>query len=122
MPLKLLNLSVFKWPDKRTVDTAARLWAQRLGHEHPEILGIAYFGSYARGEWGVGSDLDVVIIVENCDQAFEERGGKFDTRELPVPVDVLVYSLPEWHSRSREEPFFRRLRHEAVWVYGDAGS
>lgn len=120
MPVKSLNSSVFKWPDKQTVDQAVRVWAQRLGSEHPGILGIAYFGSYARGDWGVGSDLDVVIIVSTSHRSFEERGQDFDTGALPVPTDVLVYTLAEWRSRSREEPFFRRLLSEAVWVFGSS--
>ena len=84
----------------------------------PEILGIAYFGSYARGDWGVGSDLDVVIVVTTSDRSFEERGRDFDTRDLPVPTDILVYTLAEWRTLEREVPFIRRLLHEAVWAYG----
>ena len=118
MPVRSLHSSVLRWPDKRTIDTAARLWAQRLASEMPEILGIAYFGSYARGDWGVGSDLDVVIVVTTSDRSFEERGRDFDTRDLPVPTDILVYTLAEWRTLEREVPFIRRLLHEAVWAYG----
>ncbi len=118
MPLKSLRSSVPKWPDNRTVGQAAKLWAQRLGCKHPEILGIAYFGSYAREDWGVGSDLDVVIIVTTTKRPFEERGRDIDTRELPVPSNVLVYTLEEWGSLKREQPFFQRVLNEAVWVYG----
>jgi uncharacterized protein len=118
MPVKLLNSSVLKWPDKQVVDQAVRVWAPRLGHEHPGILGIAYFGSYARGDWGVGSDLDIVIIVAASDRSFEERGQDFDTGALPVPTDVLVYTLAEWGILRQKQPFVRRLLREAVWVYG----
>jgi predicted nucleotidyltransferase len=91
-----------------------------VGRAHPEILGIAYFGSYARGNWGVGSDLDVLIVVANSDRFFEERGRDFDTGVLPVPTDVLVYTSEEWRNLSREQPFFQRMLKEAIWVYGSS--
>jgi len=118
MPVRSLHSSVLRWPDKHTVETALRAWTQFLKREHPEMVGLAYFGSYARGDWGVGSDLDVIIIVAATDRPFEERGRDFDAGALPVPADVLVYTLEEWRSLSRENPFFRRLEREAVWIYG----
>lgn len=78
---------------------------------------MGYFGSYARGDWGVGSDLDLVIIVAHSPRPFEERAVDFDPREIPVPVDILVYTEKEWRE-ARDEPFFRRLAREAVWMYG----
>jgi uncharacterized protein len=119
MPVKSLHSSVLKWPDKQTVEQAVRLWAQRLSREHPEILGIAYFGSYARGDWGVGSDLDVMLIITTTNLHFEVRSSVFDTRELPVPTDLLVYTLEEWRNLKRDQPFPRRLLNEAVWIHGN---
>ena len=118
MPVRSLASSVLKWPAKRTVDQAVRTWAKQLASADPQILGIAYFGSYARGDWGVGSDLDLVIIVAATDRPFEKRGLDFDTGALPVPADVLVYTLAEWQYFGPDHPFFRRLQQEAVWVYG----
>jgi predicted nucleotidyltransferase len=37
---------------------------------HPEVVRVGYFGSYARGDWGVGSDLDLIIIVDRSDEPF----------------------------------------------------
>jgi uncharacterized protein len=116
MPVRSLHSSVLKWPDKATVDQAARAWAQRLAREHQEITGIAYFGSYARGDWGVGSDLDVIVIVKTTSRPFEERNRDYDTQKLPVPTDLIVYTLEEWRQLDRQ-PFFRRLLNEAVWVH-----
>jgi predicted nucleotidyltransferase len=118
MPVRSLHSSVLKWPDKPTVDQAAREWAHLLAAEHPEIIGIAYFGSYARGDWGVGSDLDVVIIIRNSTRPLEERGCDYDTQKLPVPTDLVVYTLEEWSNLDQEQPFYRRLLKEAVWVFG----
>ena len=52
-----------------------------------------YFGSYARGDWGVGSDVDVLVLVRVCQTPFERRGILWNAMDLPVHADVLVYTL-----------------------------
>lgn len=63
----------------------------------------------------MGSDLDVVLIVSESDLPFERRATKWDLTELPVPVDVLVYTQAEW-----ERLFIHRratkLLQEVVWI------
>ena len=66
MPVRSLSSPVLRWPDKREVDQAVRRWSERAVASRPDILRVGYFGSYARGDWGVGSDLDLVIIVERA--------------------------------------------------------
>ena len=115
MPVRSLTSSVFKWPEAAKVERAVRRWAARMGRERPEILRIGYFGSYARGDWGVGSDLDLIIIVATSDMPFESRGSAWDTREIPVPTDVLVYTQKEWEHLEGGS-FFQKLAHEVVWI------
>ena len=64
MPVRLLSSSVLKWPDAQTVDKAVRRWAEDIHQNRKDVLRIGYFGSYARGDWGVGSDLDLIIILK----------------------------------------------------------
>ena len=73
MPVKSLNSSVLKWPDRLTVDRAARSWAASEARRHPELLRLGYFGSYARGNAGVGSDQDLIAIVDRAAEKFERR-------------------------------------------------
>jgi len=112
-----LNSSVLKWPDVRTVDRSIRQWAAEAGHKRPEVLRIGYFGSYARGNSGVGSDLDLLIIVKSSDKAFERRGLDWNVAELPVPVDVLVYTDDEWESLRKQGRFHSTVTQEIIWVY-----
>jgi len=112
-----LNSSVIRWPDARTVESALRQWAERTVVQHPELCGIGYFGSYARGDWSVGSDLDVVLIVASARQPFERRAAEWDMLTLPIPVDLLVYTLREWEALDRQSRFYQMLVREAVWVY-----
>ena len=67
MPVRSLSSPVLKWPHKGEVDQAARRWAGELAARHPEVVRIGYFGSYARDDWGVGSDLDLIAIVKEWD-------------------------------------------------------
>ncbi|MBI2230108.1 MAG: nucleotidyltransferase domain-containing protein, partial [Deltaproteobacteria bacterium] len=72
---------------------------------HSGVVRIGYFGSYARGDWGVGSDLDLVIVVESSNQPFERRSVDWDTTDLPVPVDALVYTQDEWEILGQQGGF-----------------
>lgn len=96
MPVRSLTSSVLIWPNKEQVLQALREWAEKAKAENPNLLQVGYFGSYARGDWGVGSDLDVVLILTESDLPFERRASHFDLTSLPVPVDVLVYTQAEW--------------------------
>jgi predicted nucleotidyltransferase len=117
MPVRSLNSPVLKWPDAHTVHQAVLQWAERLGEARADLLRIGYFGSYARGDWGVGSDLDLVIIVESSEQPFERRAVEWDANELPVPADVLIYTQAEWESCRQERGFVQTMSHEVIWVY-----
>lgn len=117
MPVRSLTSRVLKWPDAGTVDQAARRWAARMAQEHSEVVRIGYFGSYARGDWGVGSDLDIIIMLRHLEVPYERRGAGWTRSELPVPADLLFYSQDEWRALPREGRFYRTLLREAVWVY-----
>jgi predicted nucleotidyltransferase len=118
MPVRSLNSSVFKWPDRKTVDEATRAWAGSVREQHPGLLRLGYFGSYARGDWGVGSDLDLVAIVTDSPEPFERRALDWDLNSLPVPAELLVYTLDEWKSMSLEATrFARTLERETVWIF-----
>lgn len=114
MPVRSLRSSVFKWPGRDEVEKALRVWARTLKDSHPEVLRVGYFGSYASSSWGVGSDLDVVVVVEASTKPFMERPRDFDTTSLPVPVDLLVYTQEELERL--EGRFARVLKEETVWV------
>jgi predicted nucleotidyltransferase len=121
MPVRSSDSFVIKWPGSRQVDQAVRRWADDTAGLHPELLAVGYFGSYARGNWGVGSDVDLVAIVGTSSEPFHRRPLAFNLLDLPVPADLLVYTMDEWQRLLREEnAFVRRVSQEAVWVCGRA--
>ncbi|HWB71483.1 MAG TPA: nucleotidyltransferase domain-containing protein [Egibacteraceae bacterium] len=113
---------MLRWPDAATVDEAVRSWARRAAETREDVLRIGYFGSYARGQWGVGSDIDLVVIVSRSDRPFDTRAAAWDTTVLPVPADLLVYTVAEWEAITSEAGFARTAAKETVWVYERAPS
>ncbi|MBI4202086.1 MAG: nucleotidyltransferase domain-containing protein [Chloroflexi bacterium] len=115
MPVRSLASSVLKWPSAKTAHEAVQRWASTMAGAHLGVTKIGYFGSYARGDWGVGSDVDLIVILESADLPFERRPILWDTTKLPVPADLLVYTQAEWE---RTKGRFREtIDREAVWVY-----
>jgi predicted nucleotidyltransferase len=106
-----------KWPDQDTVLRSLEIWMAEATAKKSEVLRIGYFGSLARGDWGVGSDLDLIIIVAKSDEPFVRRGIAWDTSALPVPADVLIYTLSEWKTMDPNTRFSRMLLEEVNWVY-----
>jgi predicted nucleotidyltransferase len=100
------------------VDRAIRSWTEEQVKRRPEIVGLGYFGSYARGDWGVGSDLDLIAVVKKASKSFERRSAEWDLNDLPVPAEILVYTPAEWEALSRRgSRFARMLNKEVVWTY-----
>lgn len=121
MPVRSLGSSVLRWPDASVVATAARRWAERVVAAHQDVVAVGWFGSYARGEAGFGSDVDLVIVVRESDEAFERRAVRFDATDLPVPADLLVYTQAEWRRLARSEGS-KKLTASVVWLAGGSTS
>lgn len=115
MPVRSLNSQVLKWPSRKVVEEAALRWAQLERERRPDLLRIGYFGSYARGDAGVGRDLDLIAVVRACDVPLERRALDWDVGSLPVPAEILVYSNSEWEKLMEGGGrFARMLKEEAV--------
>ena len=116
MPVRFLSSSVLKWPDKAEVEEAVRSWAVEVGEEDAGVVAVGYFGSYARGDWGVGSDVDLVVVKAEVEAPFERRALAYDATSLPVPADVFVYSTDEWERMLARGGLARAVAREIVWV------
>lgn len=116
MPVRSLNSSVLRWPDAGAVRAAAGVWAVAQA-ERPEVVRIGMFGSYARGDAGVGSDLDLVAVIRESPEPFERRAAGWDLTRLPVPAELLVYTEAEWSAlQASGGRFPRTLADEVVWL------
>jgi predicted nucleotidyltransferase len=117
MPTRSLTSSVLRWPSRAAVDVEVRRWLHRIAERRPDLIRLGLFGSYARGDAGVGSDLDLVAIVRASNVRPEDRVRDWDTTSLPVPVDLLVFTEEEWARVPTEGRFAGVLAAETRWLY-----
>ncbi len=115
MPVRSLNSVVMKWPDRDEVLSAARRWATALTAHDPAVQSIFCVGSCARGDWGVGSDLDVIVVLSDTDVSPFGRRLRYEPQDVPVPADVWVYTKAEWGALGDHSPqLWCRLQRELV--------
>ncbi|MBC8235056.1 nucleotidyltransferase domain-containing protein [bacterium] len=71
---------------------------------------VIVFGSYARGDYDQYSDLDIIIVC-NTQLPFVERFREFHQLfELPMAVELLVYTPQEFERMvERENPFIMQV-------------
>lgn len=122
MPVRSLNSSIMKWPNRHQVHTAMSQWVEQLDNTTPDnaastLLSAGYFGSYAQDNAGVGSDLDIVIIVTESHLPFNHRYNIWDFSTIPVPVEAQVYTVHEWQQLPARQPrFYKTLVEETCWI------
>jgi predicted nucleotidyltransferase len=118
MPVRSLNSSVLVWPDRQHIDLEARAWAAAVAQSRTDVRRFGYYGSYARGDWGVVSDLDLVAVIERSELPFERRALAWPLETLPIPAEILIYTTTEWQNvLARDDRFANMLAHEVVWVW-----
>ena len=112
MPLRSFNTPVLKWPSRDEVLTAAAAWARALRSADLAVSRVGVFGSYARGDAGVGSDLDLVIVLR------DGAGARlFDVTRLPVPAETVAFEETRWNEASREATgIARTIANEVRWL------
>jgi predicted nucleotidyltransferase len=94
---------------------AARTWASDLQGRHPEIVRIGYFGSYATGTFGPGSDLDVLIEVTAAAQnRLADRAASYLPDHFPVAIELFVFTSSELERLRREGSSFAAAVDEVV--------
>jgi predicted nucleotidyltransferase len=116
MPVRPFG-TVLRWPDRETVDRAVRAFGAEAAEAGLRVVRVGYFGSYARGDWGVGSDVDVVVILEASDERFERRALAYDLGGVPVPADLFVYTVAEWDRMSADGGLPMTVADEVIWVF-----
>ena len=82
----------------------------------PRLKGLYLYGSYARGEAGPGSDLDLLAVLDEFSEAGEElrRTGPLASRlSLDAGVAVALMFVRERDFKNRQTPFLMNIRQEA---------
>jgi len=95
MPVRSLTQSLLRWPEQEQVLNQVRIWAVQVAVERAGLERLALFGSYGRGDAGVGSDLDLLLIDAGSSGPQYQRLLAWPLAELPLSCDALVLTPTE---------------------------
>lgn len=98
MPVRLLTQSVLRWPRPEQVLDEVRAWADEQRRGRTSLQRVGVFGSYGRGDAGVGSDLDLLLIDAAAEGPQHQRLRHWPLERLPLSCDALVLSPAEWQA------------------------
>lgn len=99
-------------------------WRARAGQLSPQPRTVAVYGSWARGEAGPGSDVDVLVVLpddlsEEAEDGYREQvtdWGAYASRVAGLPVAPIVLSAAE--ADQVDGQLWSDIRRDAVVVIG----
>jgi len=95
MPVRSLNQSVLRWPKPELILAAVQQWAEAQQAIRPALAKVGVFGSYGRGDAGVGSDLDLLLVDGAAAGPQQQRLLTWPLERLPLSCDALVLTPTE---------------------------
>ena len=95
MPVRSLNQSVLRWPKPELILAAVQQWAEAQQALRPALTKVGVFGSYGRGDAGVGSDLDLLLVDGSATGPQQQRLLTWPLERLPLSCDALVLTPTE---------------------------
>jgi predicted nucleotidyltransferase len=81
---------------------------------------VLLYGSFARGDQGPGSDIDLLILLPEGDRVGYDQGMPIKSPlyrlewSVGRTISPLVYTRKVWFERHMGTPFFYRVQQEAV--------
>ena len=119
MPVQSLTPSLLRWPEPELVLHQVRDWAERVAADHPGLVRVGVFGSYGRGDAGVGSDLDLLLIDTRAHAPQHQRLLAWPLRELPLSCDALVLTPAEHRALlASGSAMAVALARDSRWLWG----
>lgn len=82
----------------------------------PEVERVILFGSYARGQRDLLTDLDVLVVMRTHLPFLERQKFLYQRLALSVDADILCYT-PEEFEALKDSPFWRTALREGVLLY-----
>ena len=103
------------------IQASLREFKMRLTRDYEKNAEVILFGSTARGDYSVASDIDVLVLLPfEPDTAAEERifDLAYDVElQFGVIFGILVYSKSFWNSGlARVMPIHKNIEREGVGV------
>jgi predicted nucleotidyltransferase len=94
-------------PSKEKIDQFLAKYAEELKKSIPLLLMVA-FGSYFNDRYSWGSDLDILLVINEKKMAKKTAYNLASVRGAPVMLDILMYTKKEYKQMlARKNPFLR---------------
>lgn len=106
---------------KRLQEELVRIQAELIGLNPEKVI---LFGSAARGEHSLTSDLDFMVVVKNgrFGKSFIERSARVYKAVKPrTAVDILVYTVEEFNAIKERNPLVKMALKEGKVLYEKTG-
>jgi len=89
-----LSSVVVKSVDEGHVRRCMDAYARRL-FEDPRVREVVVFGSFAKGNYVPGSDIDVFVLLDSSDKSVRDRIPDLLPGAFPVGVDLFPFTREE---------------------------
>ena len=105
---KLLNGVEILSVNVNKVKKVLKQISSKIKKQHPEVVKIILFGSFAKNDFTPYSDIDIAIIVKETFKNFVLRQDDFIDyfKKLNFDVNVVVYTLDEIKKLKKENNMF----------------
>jgi predicted nucleotidyltransferase len=78
---------------------------------------IVLFGSLARQEVDVDSDLDLLVIMPSCKSGKAWMGLLYEKLDRGIAADIIAYNQEEFEAKQLESSFLRSIEQSGKTVY-----
>lgn len=106
---------------KKLLEEIKRKCAELLGTRMKQII---LFGSYARGEESIGSDVDIMLLIDEDPETMKKYSEDIldIMTDLSIKYDVVLsifeLSVQEYNKYKEFVPFYETVSKEGVAIYG----
>lgn len=83
---------------------------------HPELIGAYLFGSFVKGTYAPGSDIDILLVLEKSDRKMRDRIPQFLPGRFPVGMDIFPYTKDELDEALKNNTFIQSILQEGIPV------
>jgi predicted nucleotidyltransferase len=86
----------------------------------PDIRAAVVFGSVARGDFNLWSDVDLLLVADAFPHRWQDRLDLLPPR--PAAVQPIAWTVAEWAQQlARNNPIAREALEWGVWLRGSSG-
>ncbi len=109
-----------RFADHDEIVAIARRLAHRIAAEYAHVSRVILFGSFARGDYGPKSDLDLLVVLLQSEIPIRERISELLKLVSEYPTDIFPLTVAELQSRIAEgDPFIAKALAEGILLHAE---